>query len=421
MYIPYETIGNLPFFNKFKDKFYDLKVRQNLEYIAENYKKVQKRLQKKSKKGPLKVVFYVYDDTKWKCQSLYDLLDEDKAFEVEILVTKNAAKNKDNPSYQTIEDVKKTYEFFANKKMNVKYAYDIKHNRFIPFENFNPDIIIYQHPWYVETSQGPVVCSKFAMTCYVPYYVGNTTSEIEYGLRFHAYVHKHFVLNECVKEYFLSKPLLNPNNLSVVGHPTLDYYILNKSVESNKKYVIYAPHWSINDKRLELSTFKWSGKYILEYAQKHPEINWLFKPHPLLKHRLLTENIMNKDEVEKYWSDWANIGQVCESGDYFKYFNNSKVMITDSASFLVEYFPTKQPVIHLMTEISKNCWTPDVTKLINTYYPANNLEELKSQLKNIFEDNNDYKQHFRSKILSELDYCNQTLSAKRVIDEIKQF
>ena len=37
MYIPYETIGNLPFFNKFKDKFYDLKVRQNLEYIAENY------------------------------------------------------------------------------------------------------------------------------------------------------------------------------------------------------------------------------------------------------------------------------------------------------------------------------------------------------------------------------------------------
>lgn len=100
MYIPYETIGNLPFFNKFKDKFYELKVRQNLEYIAENYKKVQKRLQKKSKKGSLKVVFYVYDDTKWKCQSLYDLLDEDKAFEVEILVTKNAAKNKDNPSYQ---------------------------------------------------------------------------------------------------------------------------------------------------------------------------------------------------------------------------------------------------------------------------------------------------------------------------------
>ena len=130
---------------------------------------------------------------------------------------------------------------------------------------------------------------------------------------------------------------------------------------------------------------------------------------------------MNKDEVEKYWSDWANIGQVCENGDYLKYFNNSKVMITDSASFLVEYFPTKQPVIHLMTETSKNCWAPDVTKLINTYYSANNLEELKSQLKKIFEDNNDYKQSFRSKVLSELDFCNQTLSAKRVIDEIKQF
>ena len=130
---------------------------------------------------------------------------------------------------------------------------------------------------------------------------------------------------------------------------------------------------------------------------------------------------MNRDEVEIYWSNWANVGQVCESGEYFEYFNKSKAMITDSASFLVEYFPTKQPVIHLMTEISKNCWTPDVTKIINTYYPANNREELKSQLKNLFEDNNDYKQHFRLKILSELDFCNQTLSAKKIIDEIKCF
>lgn len=420
MYIPYERLGALPFFNKFKDKFYDLKIKQNLKYIENNYLKVRKNLKEKIKNEPLKIVFYVYDDTKWKCQSLYDLLDKNPNFDVEILVTKNSARNLDNPSYQSIDDVKKTYEFFKNKNMNVKYAYDVQKDCFIPFENFNPDIIIYQHPWYVETSQGPVVCSKFALTYYVPYYVGNTTSEIEYGLRFHSYVHRHFLLDEQVKSYFLSKNLLNSKNLAVVGHPTLDFYILNKN-SSDKKYVIYAPHWSINDKRLELSTFKWSGRFILEYAQKHSDFKWVFKPHPILKHRLLTENIMSKEEIETYWKEWANIGTVCESGDYFEYFVNSKAMITDCASFLVEYFPTAQPVVHLLTETSKTCWTPDVARITNTYYQVENVKELKSELDNLFENKNDYKKNIRLETLSELDFCNNTLSAQRIIDEIMKF
>lgn len=421
MYIPYETLGKLPFLSKFKDKFYDLKVKQNLRYIDKNYPKVQKRLKEKIKKEPLKVVFYVYDDTKWKCQSLYDLLEKDNAFSVEVLVTKNSAQNHDNPSYQTVDDVKKTFEFFKRKNMNVKYAYDVEKERFIAFEKFKPDIIIYQHPWYVETSQGPVVCSKFALTYYVPYYVGNTTSEIEYGLRFHAYVHKHFLLDEHVKSYFLTKSLLNPKNLAVVGHPTLDFYILNKHSLDDKKYVIYAPHWSINDKRLELSTFKWSGQLILEYAKRHTGLNWLFKPHPILKHRLLSENVMSKSEIETYWNEWAKIGTVCESGNYFGYFNNSKAMITDCASFLVEYFPTTQPVIHLLTETSKKCWTPDVAKITNTYYQVENVKELKSKLDSLLEDKNDCMKEVRLKLLSELDFCNNTLSAQRIIDEIMKF
>lgn len=417
MYIPFEKLGTLPFFNKFKDKFYDLKIKQNLKYIENNYLKVHKKLKDKINNEPLKIVFYVYDDTKWKCQSLYDLLDKNSNFDVEVLVTKNSASNLNNPSYQTVDDVKKTYEFFKNKDMNVSYAYDINKEQFIPFEKFNPDIIIYQHPWYVETSQGPVVCSKFALTYYVPYYVGNTTSEIEYGLRFHSYVHKHFLLDEQVKSYFLSKELSNSKNLAVVGHPTLDFYILNKNL-SGKKYVIYAPHWSINDKRLGLSTFQWSGKFILEYAQNHSDLKWVFKPHPILKHRLLTENIMSEEEIENYWKEWSNIGIVCESGNYFEYFVNSKAMITDSASFLVEYFPTENPVIHLLTETSKTCWTPDVAKITNTYYQVENTQDLKFELDNLLKNNNDYKKDIRLKTLSELDFCNDTLSAQRIIDEI---
>ena len=73
---------------------------------------------------------------------------------------------------------------------------------------------------------------------------------------------------------------------------------LKNHKEKEKKYVIYAPHWSIDDNRTNYATFEWNGKYILEYAKKHPEIKWIFKPHPSLKLRLETQKIMTNEEIE---------------------------------------------------------------------------------------------------------------------------
>lgn len=413
MYISYETIGNLPFFNKFKDKFYDLKVRQNLEYIAKNYKKVQKRLQQKSKKGPLRVVFYVYDDTKWKCQSLYDLLDEDKSFEVEILVTKNAAKNKDNPSYQTIEDVKKTYEFFANKKMNVKYAYDIKKKRFIPFKKFKPDIIIYQHPWYVETSQGPVVCSKFALTYYVPYYFPTTTAPHDYHLRFHLYIEKYCVFDEITKKLYVKKMKNHGKNVIVTGQPSFDYF--HNNIRQEKEFIIYAPHWSICKKSVAYGTFEWNGKFLLDYAKKHPQQKWVFKPHPLLFKALIDNNIMSKQEAKNYFNEWDKIGLKFESGDYFDLFLRSKMMITDCSTFLGEYFLTENPLIHL---ISKDAtpFNETVNQVIENYYKATNIKELSKLLEQLPE--NDIMKTKRINAVNNLGFKNINAS-QNILNDIK--
>ena len=131
MFIPYEKIGNIIYkyykSEKLKNFFYSKKVAQNLRFIKKNKTKVLQKLKLKSKNGEkIKIVFYVYDETKWKCQSIYDLLKKEPNFEVKILVTKNAAQNIDNPSYQTDEEIIKTYDFFKKHNMNVEYAYDFK-------------------------------------------------------------------------------------------------------------------------------------------------------------------------------------------------------------------------------------------------------------------------------------------------------
>ena len=66
LYIPYNFLLKL---NIFHDFFYRKKIEQNCAYIAKNKKKVLKKLRNKD---VLKVVFYVYDSSKWKCQTIYD-------------------------------------------------------------------------------------------------------------------------------------------------------------------------------------------------------------------------------------------------------------------------------------------------------------------------------------------------------------
>lgn len=424
MYIPYYKIGatlalfaNPKYGMKILEFFNNLKIKSNCKYIEKNSKKVLKKLRKIYGKKQLRVAFLCDDATKWKSQSLYDLFLESDLFHPFIIATKNnAGLHTANP--MTKDDVIRTYNFFKNKGLETHWGYDINKQEFIPIEKFKPDIIFYQQPWYIQTQQGPVITSKFALTYYVPYFVPNVSTEIEYGLRFHQYLHKHYVLNKIIYDYYSPKMRNKGKNLCIVGHPQLDYFYLNEHKLKTKKYVIYAPHWSINHPQEEYATFEWNGHYILDFAKSHPEIKWLFKPHPGLKRRLLTQKIMTQEEIDKYWNDWNNIGLNYESGDYLDLFSESYAMITDCGSFLTEFLLTEQPVIHL---VSQKCvgYNPSVDKIVKSYYQAHDLTELKSYLERIILNKDDYKKPERLNILNELN-LNNNYSAKNIIKDIKK-
>ena len=406
MYIDYEKIGEkLGFGKKF---FYNLKVKQNLDYIEKNQKQVLKKLKKKS---AFNVIFYVYDESKWKSQSVYDLMIQDKRFFPKIVVTKNCAVE-GNANYQTKEDVKRCYEFFKNKGMNVEYGYDVINNEFIPFETFSPDIIIYSHPWYVYKTQGPVMCSKFALTFYIPYFIPASEQWHEYGLRFHQYLFRHYVPTDLVKDFYAKNMPNGGKSLKAVGNPILDY-CFNK--ENAPKYIIYAPHWTVCGDNLRFGTFDWNGEKILEFAKTHSELNWIFRPHPLMYKFILASGFMSKEDVDRYFKEWKELGIYSQGGDYTDLFNQSYAMITDCGSFLTEYFVTENPVIHLISdEFTPN---PTIKEIDKTYYTAHNSEELEKHLNDVILNKNDYKKQDRIELLQKLNLKDNS-SAKRIVDDI---
>ena len=422
MYVPYCEIAQIlskifpkTLSQKILDSGYELKVRQNLRYIKKNQKSLLKKIKHKSH---FNVAFYVYDEAKWKCQALYDLLEKSGQFTPYIFVTKNAAPQ-NNFNYQTPNDVQKTYDFFKRNNMRVEYAYDIEKQTYTPFKLMNPrpDIIIYQHPWYVETSQGPVVCSEFALTYYVPYFIATTKMFFEFGLRFHQYVTGHFVLNDSIKAEFSEKLQNNGKNLISVGHPQIDEILLDKTPNENK-YLIYAPHWSVCGDNIRLSTFDWNGKLIQDFAIAHPELNWVFKPHPLLYNYLISSKFMTKSEVDNYFDKWKEIGQICLSGDYIPLFKKSSALITDCGSFLTEYLITQKPCIHLISASAAE-FNDNIKKISHAYYQVNNETELQNSLQSVIIEKKDYKKSERQICLKELGILDKN-SSQRIIDEINR-
>lgn len=386
-----------------------MKLKQNIRYIKKNQKLVLKEL----KNGlPLYVVFYVYDESKWKSQSVYDLMEKDDRFEPLIVATKNCAPE-GNPNYQTAEDVIKCYNFFKSKGMKVELGYDIRKNSFIPLEKFHPDIIIYSHPWYVQEKQGPVICSKFALTYYIPYFLPASEQWHEYGLRFHQYIYRHYVPTKMVRDYYAKNMPCIEHSFCVVGHPVLDSYNTNDTTE--KKYIIYAPHWTVCGENLRFGTFEWSGNKILEFAKNHKELNWVFRPHPLMYNYILTSGFMRKQEIDNYFNEWKSFATFSDGGDYIRLFKESYAMITDCGSFLTEYFVTGNPVIHLVSEHLKPNGT--IQEIDKTYYTAHNADEMVKHLHQVIIDGDDYKKEERIKLLEKLDLKNSN-SAEKIINDI---
>ena len=207
-------------------------------------------------------------------------------------------------------------------------------------------------------------------------------------------------------------------NVSAVGHPKLDVYKDYQEENYEHKYVIYAPHHSFEPNSLHYATFEWSGKFILEWAKAHPEFEWIFKPHPRFKEAAIKNNIMTKDEAEEYYSEWEKIGKSYFDGSYFDLFKSSKCLITDCGAFLLEYLPTKQPVIHMRNPLGTD-YIESIKVAMNSYYDVWNPKELENSLNEILIEGRDNKKTDRLNAIKKLN-LNEYNSTEKIINELKK-
>ena len=324
----------------------------------------------------IKVVFLSAGPSKWKYQTVYDEMKAAGKFELCVLCEEG-----EKAYYQGLGDECST----------------------VALETLKPDIVFYQDPWSELAGRYPVwQVSMASLCCYVPYSIesiaqGGRSERFDYHhlANFHSLMYACYQWSEDYARHYARQqcPWEWAGKVYGFGHPTLDPYY-GKSTKGGE-YVIYAPHFGFEYNGImpisSIGTFPWSGKALLKYAEAHPEVKWLFKPHPKLKARLLEIGMMTKDEVEAYYQAWERIGAACYDGNYQKWFLDSRVMITDSNSFLLEYMAVGKPLIHLVPERTNMVSSKQAEEVFKTFYVAKNEAEMLSALKLVVEERSDPK------------------------------
>jgi hypothetical protein len=384
------------------------KLSRNLEILKEAqrirrcYKSHIARIRNRRAGTKIKVLFIVSEIAKWKEQSLYEAMARSEDFDPVVAISAYNGQSEGQVPNDMLEDVLLAAERFFDR-MGDRHVRAVKiaegRRVFSDLSEFNPDIVYYTEPWMErENHQTPEWVSRFALTCYSPYYVPNYSSLKEAcKLPLHRFLWNYYCMSESEAKYFADayRPFKNfrtTTSFAGVGHPALDYFHLHKKC-TGSKIVIFAPHCTIAGGTPtwihHYGTFRWSGDFILEYAKSNPEIKWVFKPHPQLRYGIKRAGLMSDEEIDAYYSEWRRIGTVCEDSDYQELFLDSFAMITDCGSFLSEYGATERPIIHLISSDNKYKPLSSLTGLYDTYYKVHNTNELITTLKMVIERRED--------------------------------
>jgi CDP-glycerol glycerophosphotransferase (TagB/SpsB family) len=133
-------------------------------------------------------------------------------------------------------------------------------------------------------------------------------------------------------------------------------------------------------------------------------VQFAFKPHPVLKFRLL--NLWGAERTESYYRQWQTLPNTqLEEGYYNDLFLTSDAMIHDSITFTAEYIYTRKPVLFTVRDSSmENCWNEFGDKAFNLHYRAYSESDIENFINDAVLNGNDPKAADRTAFYSEYLY-----------------
>lgn len=393
-----------------------------------NHRVVVRRLKKKE--GLISVYFFVNYTSVWKYDNLFRRLMADPIFVPQILICPVVNKDYDH-MIQTLDECE---TYFKTKGYPCSCAYDKDSKTFLEPKELNPDIIFYTSPYKGVIDDRYYISNyKKSLSCYISYAYINVPYKYTVALPFHEMLWKFYI--ECPDNYEQARSLAlsKAKNCVVTGYTMYDD--LNrqewneenwKNKDKTYKRIIWAPHHSIqtNDENalIHFSTFLQYYDLMYKLSQKYKhKIQFVFKPHPILKSMLYAHPEWGKARTDEYYKQWeeGENTSYC-NGEYIDLFLSSDALIHDCGSFIIEYLYTKKPCLFIVSQNRLNECNTVSQKAFEVHHHAFKSNEIEEFIEQVVLNNNDSKMQEREQFYKDVLLPPNNLSVtENIVNDIK--
>lgn len=179
--------------------------------------------------------------------------------------------------------------------------------------------------------------------------------------------------------------------------------------------VMWTPRWT-NDIRLGGTSFFHYQQDMITYAETHPEIDLVFRPHPLALEHYVSEGLITREDLDAYLARY----EACPNAvldttkKYFDTFCSSDILISDISSLLLDYLFTGNPLIY--TKVSDRV-VITLEGLEECMYTVRNFTELENTIAMI-RSGNDPKRPLREELVRKLRRDGK--NSEHILEAIRQ-
>lgn len=317
----------------------------------------------------IRVLFIALHRSVWKTDEVFQAMQASADFEPSILLVPTIGRD----STWAEAEQRDAQCFFEGLGYRTHYApaADGPDAAIRQVEDIAPDVIFFTNHHTLTFPQLYDHLLENYLTCYVPYSASVSRfddHQAQYNKNFHNQVWKIFAPHGNAVENFRSTQAIAGRNVSLTGYPGFEPLVKQGSATSDPwrplglKKVIWAPHHTIDMPNLPYANFLRYAEIFRGLVEEYSEhVQWCFKPHPLLKPKLITNPEWGPERTEEYYEFWSShTNTQMELGDYTDLFRFSDAMIHDSGSFLAEYLYVDQPVLYLWS-------SPEVINYFNEF------------------------------------------------------
>ena len=169
-------------------------------------------------KQKLTVVFFLQNESIWKYDTLYRLMEKSDLFEPKVVISPyNVHLIYDKNECLSV--MQKAVSFAKEKKYDYLCAYDFNNKKWLNVKKIlNPDVVFFSKPYKDTLPKYHIYNFQDKLSLYVPYgFLCIDIFRTSYNLPFHNFLWKFLVETDFQKEYSEQYSLSKGDNVEVVG------------------------------------------------------------------------------------------------------------------------------------------------------------------------------------------------------------